>query len=79
MVPGGSTYDIMTTFGISQTETINSYWYVVDAFNQHPRFEIAYPDDHKKQQYIAAGFAEVSSAGFRCCSGAKDGIFYFDS
>ena len=65
---------LMTTFGIRRTETINSYWYVVDAINQHPRFEIAYPDDHKKQQSIAAGFAEVSSAGFWCCSGAIDGI-----
>ena len=72
---GGSTYDVITsTFGISCAETINSYWYVVDAINQHPRFEIAYPDDHKKQQSIAAGFAEVSSAGFWCCSGAIDGI-----
>ncbi len=68
---GGSTYDVITsTFGISCAETINSYWYVVDAINQHPRFEIAYPDDHEKQQSIAVGFAEVSSAGFWCCSGA---------
>jgi hypothetical protein len=71
---GGSTYDIMTTFGISHTDTINSYWYVVDAINQHPRFEIKYPDDQEKQRSIAAGFAEVSSAGFRCCAGAIDGI-----
>ena len=71
---GGSTYDTMSTFGISHTETINSYWYVVDAIFQHPRFEIANPNDHKKQQSIAAGFAEMSSAGFRCCSGAIDGI-----
>ena len=71
---GGSTYDIMTTYGISHTETINSYWYVVDAINQNPRFAIAYPDDHEKQRSIAAGFAEVSSAGFQCCSGAIDGL-----
>lgn len=71
---GGSTYDIMTTFGVSHTDTINSYWYVVDAVNQHPGFTISYPDDHDKQRSIAAGFAEVSSAGFGCCSGAVDGI-----
>ena len=71
---GGSTYDIMTTYGISHTDTINSYWYVVDAINQNPRFAIAYPDGHEKQRSIAAGFAEVSSAGFQCCSGAIDGL-----
>ncbi len=51
----GSTYDIMTTYGISHTDTINSYWYAVDAINQNPRFAIAYPDDHEKQRSIAAG------------------------
>lgn len=71
---GGSTYDIMTTYGISHTDTINSYWYAVDAVNKHPRFAILYPDDHDKQRAIAAGFSEVSSAGFGCCSGAIDGI-----
>jgi hypothetical protein len=71
---GGSTYDIMTTYGISHTNTINSYWYVVDAVNKHLSFSILYPDDHDKQQAIAAGFSEVSSAGFGCCSVAIDGI-----
>jgi hypothetical protein len=71
---GSSTYDIMTTYGISHTDTINSYWYVVDAINQNPRFAIAYPDNHEKQRSIAAGFAEASSAGFQCCSGAIDGL-----
>ncbi len=56
-----------------QTQYI-SYGYVVDAINKHPRFALSYPDDHYKQQSIAAGFAEVSSAGFGCCSGALDGI-----
>ena len=71
---GGSTYDIMTTYGLSHTDTINSYWYAADAVNKHPRFAISYPDDHDKQRAIAAGFSEVSSAGFGCCSGAIDGI-----
>jgi hypothetical protein len=64
----------MTAYGISHTDTINNYWYVVDAINQNPRFAIANPDNHEKQQSIAAGFAEVSSAGFQCCSGALDEI-----
>jgi hypothetical protein len=35
---GGSTYEIMTAYGISHTDTIHSDWYVVDAVNKHPRF-----------------------------------------
>jgi hypothetical protein len=53
---GGSTYDIMARYGFSHTDTINSYWYVVDAINKHPRFAILYPDAHEKQRAIAAGF-----------------------
>ena len=64
----------MTTYGISHTDTINSFWFVVDAINKHPAFKIAYPTDHDKQRSIAAGFLEVSSAGFDCCAGAIDGI-----
>jgi hypothetical protein len=33
---GGSPYDIMTTYGIGHTDTMNSVWYVVDAINKHP-------------------------------------------
>jgi DDE superfamily endonuclease len=71
---GGSVYDIMTTYGIGHTDAMNSFWYVVDAINRHPRFEISYPADHAKQQSIAQGFANVSAAGFQCCAGAIDGI-----
>ena len=71
---GGSPYDMMTTYGISYTETLNSYWYVVDAVNKHPRFKIEYPEDHNAQHAIAQGFYEVSRAGFKCCAGAIDGI-----
>jgi hypothetical protein len=71
---GGSPYDMMTTYGIGHTDTINSYWYVVDAINRHPRFKIVYPDDHDKQRSIAQGFYDVSRAGIDCCAGAVDGI-----
>jgi hypothetical protein len=54
---GGSAYDIMRTYGISHTDTINSYWYIVDAINKHPAFVIRYPTDHDKQQFIAAEFS----------------------
>ena len=71
---GGSAYDIMTTYSIGHTDTIKSVWYVVDAVNRHPRFNIVYPDDHDKQRSIARGFQNVSSAGIDCCAGAVDGI-----
>jgi hypothetical protein len=64
----------MTTYGISHTDTINSVWFVVDAINKHPAFAVVYPTDHDYQRSIAAGFSEVSSAGFACCAGAVDGI-----
>jgi hypothetical protein len=65
---GGSTYDIMTTYGLGHTDTINSYWHVVDAINKHPGFDIMYPDNHDKQRSIAKGFYKVSSA-------ASEGVF----
>ena len=71
---GGSPYDITATCRISHTDTINSFWFVVDAINKHPAFAIVYPTDHNNQPSIAAGFSEVSSAGFPCRAGAVDGI-----
>jgi hypothetical protein len=70
----GSFYDIMTTYGVSHTNTVNSCWYFVDAVNQHPDFAIKYPDDHSAQHSIANGFYGVSGANFQCCAGAIDGI-----
>ena len=71
---GGSVYDIMTTFGISHTDALDSCWYVVDAVNTHPSFSIVYPDNHDVQRLIARGFSQVSAANFGCCAGAIDGI-----
>ena len=71
---GRSAYDIMTTYSIGHTDTIKSVWYVVDAVNRHPRFKTVYPDNHDKQQSIARGFQNASSAGIDCCAGAVDGI-----
>ena len=56
---GGSPYDIMITYGIGYTDTINSCWYVVDAIKRHLRFIIVYP--YKKFQIY-----------FTCCHGAHD-------
>ena len=71
---GGSVYDIMTTYGISHTDTLLSVWYVVDAVNNHPSLQIVYPADHEEQRSIARGFLRVSAANFGCCAGAIDGI-----
>lgn len=71
---GGSVYDIMTTYGVSHTDTMRSCWIVVDAVNCVPRFAIVYPEDHREQLAIAQGFANVSKADFTCCAGAIDGI-----
>jgi hypothetical protein len=64
----------MTRYGIGHTDTINSLWYVVDAFTRHPSFKIKYLDNHDEQQAVAQGFYKVSSTGFKCCAGAEDGI-----
>jgi hypothetical protein len=45
----------------------------VDVFNKHPVFAIVYPTDHDNQRSIAAGYSQVSSAGFACCARAVDG------
>jgi hypothetical protein len=71
---GGLIYDIMTTFGISHTDALESCWYIVDAVNTHPSLKIVYPYDHEEQHSIAHGFSQLSAADLRCCAGAIDGI-----
>ena len=64
----------MTMYGIGHSDTIRSYWHVVDAINSHPNFKIEYPKDHEGQRQIALGFQNMSKAGLKCCAGAIDGI-----
>ena len=73
---GASVYDLMTTYGISHTEKVNSFWFVVEAINKNPNFNIERPSDHEeqKQKRIAQGFHAVSSTGFKSCAGAIDVI-----
>ena len=40
----------------------------------HPNFKIENPKDREDQWQIARGFQDKSSAGFKCCAGAIDGI-----
>ena len=46
----------MSTYGIGHTDTIFSCWYLIDAINQQPNFNIEYPTDHqdKKQRQLHA-------------------------
>ena len=71
---GGSPYDIMTNYGISHSETLDSVWYVVDAVNRTREFDISYPESAGEQQKIASEFKRISSVNFSNCGGALDGI-----
>ena len=70
---GASPLDIMRSHGISFTSVFTSVWGVVDVVNQHPEFEIKFPDNDE-QRRIANGFERRSGAGFPNCVGALDGI-----
>ena len=71
---GGSPYDIMSNFGVSHSEMMDSVWYVVDATNRTESFHIKYPEDHAEQRKIADGFMRVSQVNFSCVGGTIDGI-----
>ena len=71
---GGHVYDIMLAFGIGRADVSKSIWIVVDAINQCEELALKFPEDHDAQRAIADGFYNKSSAGFRCCAGAVDGI-----
>lgn len=71
---GGSSYDIAMSFGISNSEVLESVWEIVDAIHKYPEFEMQYPSSHEKQEQIAEGFRRKSAANFDCCAGAIDGI-----
>jgi hypothetical protein len=62
----------MTTYGFGHSDTVRSDWYVIDAINSHPNFKVEYPEVHEDQRQIACGLKKVSSANFKCCTGAID-------
>jgi hypothetical protein len=59
---------------ISYASVLESVWNVVEALNGFPDFYIKYPADQNIQKQIAAEFHSASSAGFKNCTGAVDGI-----
>lgn len=71
---GGATYDIAMSFGIANSEVLESVWEVLDAIHNCPAFELQFPVSHEKQQEIVDGFRRKSDADFDCCAGAIDGI-----
>ena len=71
---GGSVYDLMSNYGISHTDVMDSVWHVVHAVNNLPEFKIEYPSSVDEQRRIAADFKRVSGVGFDNCAGAIDGV-----
>ena len=71
---GGSPYDIVCHFGIGYTEVLSSVWIFVEAINECPQFNIAYPDSLEEERKIEAGFEVASTPGIPNCAGAIDGI-----
>ena len=71
---GGSPYDIMSKYGVSHTELMNSVWYAVEATNKKQQWYIEYPQNHREQVKIADAFRVKSSVDFGCCAGTIDGI-----
>ena len=71
---GGSVYDLMIKYGISNSAVYDSIWAVVDAVNLLPEFFIQYPDDCNRQKAVAAAFQTASTVRFDSCAGAIDGI-----
>jgi hypothetical protein len=71
---GGSPYDIMSKYGISHSEVMETMWYVVEAINKLDEFKIEYPELADAQENIAWEFQAVSKANIDICAGAIDGI-----
>ena len=66
--------DVHEIFGVSHTAVVDSIWIIVQAINDHPGFNLQYPEDHETQMRVAEGFRNVSAVDFSNCAGAIDGI-----
>ena len=71
---GGSSFDIMSKYGIGHSEVMESVWYVVEAVNKLDEFKIEYPESADAQEKIAREFQAFSKANIYICAGAIDGI-----
>jgi len=71
---GGDPLDIADYHGVNEDEPMASFWYVVDAINNTPQLNIAFPERHEEQEQLAREFKKKSEIGIDCCIGAIDGI-----
>lgn len=74
---GGSVHDIYRLHKVAKETMYDSVWMVVDAINNHPDYQIAFPfDDEEKMAHMEAGFRSKSAGQLHTgCVGAIDGIF----
>jgi hypothetical protein len=61
---GGSPYDIMEKYGISEASVRESIWAIVEAVNSLDEFIIEYPDSEEAQLKLACKFQSVSEVKF---------------
>ena len=71
---GGDLADIFQVHGVGYDQVYISVWEVVDAINQCPDLQIAFPTDHQAQILIAEGFKKKSRVDFETCVGCIDGM-----
>jgi len=71
---GGDPADIFQVHGVGYDQVYISVWEVVDAINQCPELQIAFPTDHHAQLTIADGFKKKSRVDFETCVGCIDGM-----
>ena len=71
---GGSPYDLMAKYGVSDSKVFTGVWAVVEAVNKLEEFHIKYPHEYSKQKEIAAEFEAVSGVGFNNCPSAIDAV-----
>lgn len=71
---GGEPADIFQNHGVHYSEVYTSVWEIVDAINLCPSLQMEFPDDHREQMKIAAGFKELSNVDFEGCVGCIDGM-----
>ena len=53
---GASAYDLISVYGISKTEILDSVWYVVDAITSCKILAVKFPETHEEQKKIPKGF-----------------------
>jgi len=74
MFAGADPLDLITSFGVSKAVVHRSVDNVIDAVCKSKTLKIAFPKEHDEQPKIAKKFEQISSAKFRNCVGAIDGM-----